>query len=366
MTEATFCSGLRTARLALAAILLVALCPARCGAQAGGGAKPKAGTQILFLGTAGGPPLHRDRSEPATLLVVDGRQYLVDCGMGTMQRMLQAGIPSDQVQTIFFTHLHSDHDLGLADVMANDLFQLNLKGSAESIQIYGPPQTKELVDNAFRYITVSVRPFVAENPAGYRKVNGAVADPFVTHEIEHEGLVFRDDKIRVTAVENTHYAFMPAADRAQLKSYSYRVETPHGVIVFTGDTGPSEAVARLAQGADVLVAEASLPDQAHLLAFVNSMAARNHWPAERTKAFRAHMEAEHLNAQTIGELAAKAKVKSVMLYHYTPNDAAEVGLYLSGVKQSFSGPVFAPNDLDRYCVHGGAEAQAGAIAQCHD
>jgi ribonuclease BN (tRNA processing enzyme) len=59
------------------------------------------------------------------VLIVDGRQYLIDCGIGTMQRMLQAGIQSDQIKSIFLTHLHPDHDLGLADVLANDFFRLN-------------------------------------------------------------------------------------------------------------------------------------------------------------------------------------------------------------------------------------------------
>src|SRR5690348_9175219 len=80
-------------------------------------------TEVLFLGTAGGPPLRLDRSEPSTLLVVDGRPYLIDCGIGTMRRMLRAGVKSEQVRTIFLTHLHADHDLGLADVMANDFFR---------------------------------------------------------------------------------------------------------------------------------------------------------------------------------------------------------------------------------------------------
>ena len=367
MTIGTLCSTRRSAMAVFLAPLFLALLPLSSLAQVDAGAKGDRGTQVLFLGTAGGPPLHRDRSEPSTLLLVDGRAYLIDCGMGTMQRMLQAGIQSEAVRTIFFTHLHSDHDLGLADVMANDLFQLNLKGSADSIDIYGPPQTKELVDNAFRYITVSVRPFVAENPAGYRRVNDEVADPFVTHEFARDGVVFQDDKVRVTAAENTHYAFMPEADRAQMKSYAYRVETPHGTIVFTGDTGPSDAVARLAQGADMFVAEASVPDEAHLLQFVNAMAARNHWPPQRTKTFRAHMEAEHLNSHTIGELAAKAKVKSVMLYHYTPSDQSETAAYISGVKQYFPGPVFAPNDLERYCLQASPGAAGSTtIAKCGD
>ena len=59
-------------------------------------------------------------------------------------------------------------------------------------------------------------------------------------------------RIRVTAAENTHYALMPPEDRKLLKSFSYRIETPHGAIVFTGDTAPSDAVARLAKGADQL------------------------------------------------------------------------------------------------------------------
>src|SRR5690242_21113949 len=86
------------------------------------------GTEVLFLGTAGGPPLRLDRSEPSTLLIVDGRQYLIDCGIGTMHRMLRAGVKSEQVRTIFLTHLHADHDLGLADVMANDFFRQSTAG----------------------------------------------------------------------------------------------------------------------------------------------------------------------------------------------------------------------------------------------
>ena len=317
-------------------------------------------TEILFLGTAGGPPLHLDRSEPSTLLIVDGREYLIDCGIGTMRRMLQAGIQSEQINTIFFTHLHSDHDLGLADVMANDFFRLDLAGSSHAIDIYGPPQTKELVDAAFRYITISIRPFAAENPSSYRMANEEFASPFVPHEIAHDGVVFQDDKIRVIAAENTHYALMPAPDRAKLKSYSYRIETPHGVVVFTGDTGPdSEAVTRLAKGADVLLAEASSRDPADLDRFVKLIATRNHWSADRVKSFRAHFQFEHLDSPSIGELASKAHVKSVVVYHYDPVDEADKAAYVSGVKSNFSGPVFAPADMDRYCL-GPSDAKSNA------
>jgi ribonuclease BN (tRNA processing enzyme) len=303
-------------------------------------------TEILFLGTAAGPPLRVDRSEPSAVLIVDGRQYLIDCGIGTMQRLLRAGVPSEQVKTIFFTHLHADHDLGLADVMANDFFRLTSASSPSSIDIYGPPQTQELVDAAFHFVAMGFKAFAAE-PGAARDalVNGDFKSPFTAHEIQGPGLVYQDDKIRVTAAENTHYALMPAQWRQQMKSYSYRIETPHGVVVFTGDTGPSDAVVDLAKGADVLIAE--VEDSSQVARSVDAGAERNHWPPERAGAMLAHMRQEHLDEAQVGEMASRAQVKSVVLYHYNPADPAA---FVAGVKEHFSGPVFASADLDRYCL----------------
>lgn len=55
--------------------------------------------------------LSKRRSEPATLLIVDGRPYLIDCGIGTMRRMFDARVQSQMVRTIFITHNHPDHAL---------------------------------------------------------------------------------------------------------------------------------------------------------------------------------------------------------------------------------------------------------------
>jgi ribonuclease BN (tRNA processing enzyme) len=350
------------AALRIVVILALAWALGAPGAEAAQHARattPNRVTEIIFLGTAGGPPLRLDRSEPSTLLIVDGREYLIDCGIGTMRRMIEAGIKSEQVKTIFFTHLHADHDLGLADVMANDFAHEDLFGMAGSFNVYGPPQTGELVDAAFRFITIGFRPFEAETPSGRRAVDGQFVSPFVAHEFNRDGVIFRDDKISVTAAENSHYALMPSPQRETLKSYSYRIETPHGVIVFTGDTGPSDAVARLAKGADVLVAEASSRDAEDRDRFINAMAARNHWPPKRVQAFRAHFTSEHLDTDNIAALATQAHVKAVMLYHYDPEDKADQAAYVSGVKRHFAGAVYAPDDLDRYCMI------TGVVDPCH-
>ena len=307
-------------------------------------------TELLMLGTAGGPPLRKNRSEPATLLIVDGRPYLIDCGIGTIRRLVEVGIPSETIGTIFFTHLHPDHDLGLADVMANDFFHLDLAGDPRKINIYGPPQTSELVEAAFHYISIPFGVFAAEKP-GFQlgQPNRGLTSPFVAHEIDGEGVVYRDDKIQITAAENSHYALMPEQFRAHFKSYSYRIQTSHGVVVFTGDTGPSDAVVKLATGADVLVAEVeeSLDE---LRGFIDHMAAQNHWPPARKQEFAAHMEKEHLTVDSLGELALKAQVQSVLFYHYDPQNKAEQQALVAAAKKYFHGPVLAPMDLDRFCL----------------
>lgn len=310
-------------------------------------------TEILFLGTAGGPPLRADRSEPSTLLIVNGREYLIDCGIGTARRMIEAGIDSSKIKTIFFTHLHADHDMGLADVMANDFFEGEGTGAAGPFDIYGPPETKQLVDAAFQFISVGFRPFAAAPPTAYRMQGGKFVSAFTAHEIDHDGVIFNDGNIRVTAAENSHYVMIPSAIRPRFKTYSYRVQTPDGVIIFSGDTGPSGSIGTVAKAADVLIAEASYRDPEDLDQSINARAIRNHWSPPFAKRFRDHFLNEHLDSTEIGQIAAKAGAKAVILYHYDPADRADQAAFVTGVKRYFSGPVFAPDDLDRYCLISG-------------
>ena len=321
------------------------------------GPEHQPGTQILFLGTAAGPPLRADRSEPAALLIVDGRRYLIDCGIGTARRLVRAGVASETIGTIFLTHLHGDHTLGLADVLANDFLRKDAPDAVATIDIYGPPQTKALVDAAYQYISIPYAVFAAEG--GGPRGGVPATSPFAVHEIG-DGVVYQDDKIKVEAVENTHYALMPQAARVTMKSYAYRFETPYGTIVFTGDTGPSDAVARLALGADVLVSE--VENSVTIGLFVDSMAQKNHWPPERRNAFEAHLTKEHLDISDVGKMATKAGVGAVLLYHWSPTNPAA---YVTGVTKYFSGPVFGTEDLQRYCLGGSSRARSPGRSQLH-
>jgi ribonuclease BN (tRNA processing enzyme) len=344
---------LHRAFLAAGALLILSIIPAPLLGQNASPAEGRRGVQILLLGTHGGPALEKQRSEPATLLIVDGRPYLIDCGIGTMRRLLDGGVQSQTIGTIFLTHNHPDHALGLIDVLANDYRHLDLDvpTSRQEFNIYGPPQTPALVSAAYNFIKIPYGIFAAEPLGGSTLFN-----PFRAHVIDHDGLVYRDDKIRVTAAENTHYQLIPEKYRASMKSYSYRFETAYGSVVFTGDTGPSAAVETLAKDADVLISEAE-----DLEAIENDVRG-----AGNANKLVEHMQMEHLPTKAVGELASKAKVKAVILHHFVGGDGGQ--RFVAGVKQYYSGPVFAGEDLARYCLTAettnGATTVASKLTPC--
>src|SRR3977135_338280 len=79
---------------------------------------------------------------------------------------------------------------------------------------------------------------------------------FFGHDVG-TGVIYQDSNIKVTAIENSHFDFHKSPAAGKHKSYSYRFDTPGRVIVFTGDTGPTDALTELARDADLLISEAN-------------------------------------------------------------------------------------------------------------
>src|SRR5689334_15536343 len=208
-------------------------------------AKPQgSGTKLITLGTRGGPLPTKDRAQSSNLLVVNGTLYLIDAGDGATRRIVQAGHDFRKVGKIFITHPHSDHTAGLATLLVS-AWEYQRR---EPIDIYGGG-VEALVKGAIAYLTPNAEIRWAEGK------KASMADLFHGHDVG-PGLVYQDANVKVTAVENTHFNFPEGSPPAgKYKSFSYRFETPGRVIVFTGDTGPSEALTELAKGADVLVTE---------------------------------------------------------------------------------------------------------------
>jgi ribonuclease BN (tRNA processing enzyme) len=114
------------------------------------------------------------------------------------------------------------------------------------INVYGPPKTEDLVKAAVQYFTISADIRIAD---GGRTI--PIGELFFGHDVG-TGQIYKDPNVTVTAIENTHFDFQKVPASARQKSYSYRFDTFGRVIVFTGDTGPTDALVELAKGADLL------------------------------------------------------------------------------------------------------------------
>ena len=292
-----------------------------------------AGTRLITLGTSAGPPPRAHRAQSSNLLTVNGTHYIVDAGDGVARRLAKAGINVREIGTIFITHHHDDHTAGLGTLLSVAWDQNRTK----PIHVYGPPRTAELVTAAVQYFTISAEIRIAD---GGRSI--PIAQVFFGHDVG-TGAIYEDANIKVTAVENSHFHFHEGPAAGKHKSYAYRFETPDRVIVFTGDTGASDAVIELSKDADLLVSETS-----SCQGRMEEMTQDGRWqamsPAEQTGIVR-QMTQGHMALDEIGKMAARANVKTLVLSHLTHKRDGDYGPWAAEVKKYFSGQVIVAKDL---------------------
>ena len=298
-----------------------------------GPAQSKGGTRLITLGTSGGPPPRPRQAQCSNLITVNGMHYVIDAGDGVARRLAKAGIEVRDVGTIFITHHHDDHTAGLGTLMS--VAWDNQRTSP--INVYGPPPTEALVKAAVQYYSISAEIRIAD---GGRSI--PIAQLFNGHDVG-TGMIYRDANIKVLAVENTHFAFHKGAAAGKHKSYSYRFESPDRVIVFTGDTGPSDAVTELAKNADLLVTETS-SFQERMQALIKSGQWQGMTLAEQEGITRQATQG-HMTPEIIGKMAARANVKTVVLTHLTYRPDGDYTARAAEVRKYFSGEVLVAKDL---------------------
>jgi ribonuclease BN (tRNA processing enzyme) len=294
----------------------------------------KLSSRLITLGTAAGPTLRPGRAQSSNLLTVNGTHYVVDAGDGVARRLAKVGIDVREIGTIFITHHHEDHTAGLGTLMSLAWFRQRTK----PIQVYGPPRTEELVKAAVQYSSISADLFIADGVRTFPPAEIVFGYDVGT------GVIYQDANIKVTAAENTHFAFHEGPVAGKYKSYSYRFETPDRVIVFTGDTGPSDAVTELATGADLLVTETcSCEDRKQ--AMINDGRWQTLTPAAQAAIIRKVTQG-HMSLDAISEMATRANVKTVLLSHLTKRAGTDdYASWAQEVKEHFSGEVLVAKDL---------------------
>ena len=176
---------------------------------------------------------------------------MFDCGPAATQKLAKVGIHPMQVNYLFFTHHHYDHNVDYPCFLLTRWD--HSADRAKRLQVWGPPPTawitERLVgpDGAFSHDWKS-RVGHPVSQSLHRGRGGSLPRPEPSFDAKDvgPGKVADHDYWKVTATLAKHV-------EPWLTSLAYRVDSDAGSIVFAGDTAPCESVEKLARGADILV-----------------------------------------------------------------------------------------------------------------
>lgn len=227
-------------------------------------------------------------------------KLLLDCGAGSLHRLAEFGLPWHDVTHVMLSHFHPDH--------------------------YGE---LPLLVYALKYTTVPPRtdPLVVLGPPGVVRLVKALAEGF--------GPWLLDPGFQIGILDVRDGAPFPLGEHLSLETFpvphtpesvAVSVTAPEGRLVYTGDTGPSDELARWASGCDLLLAECSLPE---------AMAIDI-----------------HLTPEQAGDLAQHARAKRLVLTHFYPPVETTDPARLAATR--YHGPVTAARDGERFTIGGGA------------
>lgn len=268
---------------------------------------------VVILGS-GTPVPDPDRSGPCVAIYAGGRAYLVDAGAGVVRRAEQAaakhnlaGLNALALNTLFITHLHSDHTVGYPDW----IFIPATVGRRGPLEVYGPKGIQEMTDHLLaawkKDIEVRVNGLEREDRDRY-KIN--------VHE-NRPGEIYKDRNVTVTAFLVKHGAWDEA--------FGYRFDTRERSIVISGDAAPSPSIVQACNSCDVLVHEV----------YCNAGTSP-------------YFKSAHTSAAELAALAKQAKPKLLVLYHELFNGGCSEEDILHQVERDYSGRVATARDLEIY------------------
>ena len=253
---------------------------------------------LILLGT-GTCSVTAARSMSGYALVRDGRIVLLDCGPGTLRRMAEAGLSVHDVDAVLLSHLHVDHVADLAPLLFSRKYD-PLGPGERPIALWGPVGVAHHLDTLVLLHGATL--FYPDDPPAITE--------FAVGSTWHRGGV---GNLAVTARRVDHGAH---------EALGYRIEGDGFALAYSGDSGPCDALVHLSQGADLFLCECSVPDDAEV---------------------PGHMTPRH-----VGEIAAQAECRKVVLTHLYPMmDAVDAE---AGVRKYFGGEVVRGADGMRFAL----------------
>jgi ribonuclease BN (tRNA processing enzyme) len=156
--------------------------------------------------------------------------FLIDCGASALISLKKAGLSTNDVDTVFISHLHGDHFAGLPFFLIDALF---IAKRTKPLTLVGPAQ----LEARFHIACEAMFPLITEHQREF----DMTFMPLSAGETTKVGAV------SVTPFEVRHYSGAP--------SYALRFALEDKVLAFTGDTGWVDTVIEAGRDADLYIME---------------------------------------------------------------------------------------------------------------
>lgn len=274
--------------------------------------------RVTLLGTGSPAPVMR-RFGPGVLVEAGGKKLLIDCGRGTTQRLLQAGLRLGQVDALFITHLHSDHIVGIPDLWLTGWLEAAFGQRSGPFRVYGPAGTQELMQGLTRAYQWDITARIADQNLRPENVRAEVTE-------FKAGVVYEQAGVKVTAFEVDHGDLLKPA-------VGFRVDYGGRSVTVSGDTKFSENLIQHASGTDLLI---------HQVAAVREELLKN-------PVFQVIL-AHHTKPEEAGVVFSRVKPRLAVFYHFVllgapgvpPVNERDV---LEMARKTYDGPLLIGEDL---------------------
>jgi ribonuclease BN (tRNA processing enzyme) len=272
-----------------------------------------ASTKVVLLGT-GTPALTPGRYQSATAIIVNDQPYIVDCGSGCLERIIESknrGIQEltfENLNKLFLTHFHPDHTVGLPGFLINPWIR-----GRKDIDVFGPSGTREMIEGILAIFQKGINEHLYHGP---KKLDNL---KFTANDIT-SGVIYKDELIEVEAIKVIHGTF---------DAYGFKFETPDKTIVLSGDTRPVSELYQKAVNCDVLIHE------------VYCEAEIQQFPQR----FRNYFKEVHTSGTELGKAAQEVNPGLLVLTHQILYNRSKTEL-IDEIRANYEGELVFGNDLD--------------------
>jgi ribonuclease Z len=295
--------------------------------------------RVIFLGTGGSLPT-RNRNPSAIMVNREGELLLFDCGEGTQQQMMRARTGMMNLSSIFISHFHADHFLGVPGLIQT----MSFMGRKEPLVIYGPEGTREFTElfKAFGFFNlkyeicgIPLKPgdIVERKDYVIQAIKTEHSIPSLGYaliENPRPGRFNREKAVELGIPPGPLFAELQKGNSLEVDGKYVKPEDvmgplrPGRTIVYSGDTRPCESILEASRDADLLVHDCSFADE------------MTDWAEE----------SGHSTAGEVAALAKEARVKRLILTHISSRYADDVEPILTDSKKIFENATVAEDLME--------------------